>query len=206
MKKTLIALMIFALSSSTAAAEQGSPAPWSFGGGVGGFSPSGGSGQLKNQSGQYALTVDANYRQSEHFAWGFSLSFYDQRLDTPAHLVAPTFSTINGRASINSTGFSGTAKWVTGSDRWESFAGGGIGLFHNEMTVTGSTFGFLGEDTRTSNDLGLLLLAGVTFRTEGNSLFGIEWRQLKMKASFGDFTTGNAEIGGSSVMLTWHKN
>lgn len=203
-------LLILSLAGGAAAEEHFGP-HWTFGGGVGSFTPAGGDARLGRREGEFALFVDAGYRASRHLAWGVDYLFFSQEVDTPAGVAPPTFGTLDRRAGITGSGLSATAKWIVssgmfGGDRLEGWLGGGLGIFRSTFRVTGQLFGFPGASEEKSNDIGLQLLVGASYRTAAGSLFGIEWRRLELDASFGQFVPGGkVALGGRSVLLTWRQ-
>lgn len=195
----ILALLFAGVGPAAAQLREGD---WSVGVGLGKYSPAD-DGRLANRQGELSFAIDFSRRVSESFEWGFDIHYFSQETDTPAHLVAPLFGTLDRRASISASGFGGTAKWVIGGPAGQAYLGGGLGLYRSEMRVTGSVFGFPGEHKDSSMGLGLQVIAGASLQTAPGTLLGLEWRTLRLDANFGELTRGSVDIGGSSVMLSW---
>jgi outer membrane protein W len=196
-------ILALAMTSWGAHAQQEvTSSPWSFGIGVGGFDPDDGAGRLKNQSGQYALALDANYRYSNYLSFAFDIFASEQRFDTPPTVTAPFFGTVDGRARISGGGFNAVAKFGIPVGRMEPYVGAALGLYFNSMIVTGSVLGLPARAEVHDSGLGEQLLAGVNFRIADYWALGVEYRRTFLKADFGSLSDGEVDIGGNSVMAT----
>ena len=196
-------LLLLAMMSCGAHAQQAVKSlPWSFGVGVGGFDPDDGAGQLKNQSGQYSLALDATYRYSNYLSFAFDIFANEQRFDTPPTVTAPFFGTVDGRARISGGGFNAVAKFGIPMGRMEPYVGAALGLYFNSMIVTGSVFGLPARAEEQDSGLGEQFLAGVNFRIADYWALGVEYRRTFLKADFGSLSDGEVDIGGDSVMAT----
>lgn len=199
---TIAGLFALQLCMATPVVAEVGVGDWTVGVALGKASPED-DGRLGNRQGELAIALDFGRRASESFEWGVDFHYYGQEVDTPTHLVAPLFGSLDRRASISTTGVSGTAKWVAGNSGGQVFVGGGLGLFRSQMVVTGGVFGFPAERKDTSMGLGLQLLAGASLHTERDTLLGLEWRYLMLDANFGELTRGSVDVGGMSLMLSW---
>jgi opacity protein-like surface antigen len=200
---TLLVLLLAPVSGATLAQQEaGAAKPWSFGIGLGGFDPDDGSGQLKNQSGQYSLFLDVAYRYSENVRFAFDMFADEQRFDTPATVIAPFLGTLDGRARVSGGGFNAVAKFGMPMGRFEPYVGAAVGLYFNSMIVTGSVLGLPARAEEDDSGIGEQLLAGVNVRVSGNWSLGFEFRRTFLKADFGPLTDGEVDIGGDSYLLT----
>jgi hypothetical protein len=153
-------LLLATMSCGVHAQQEVKNLPWSFGIGVGGFDPDDGTGRLKNQSGQYALALDATYRYSNCLSFAFDVFASEQRFDTPPTVTAPFFGTVDGRARISGGGFNAVAKFGIPVGRMEPYVGAALGLYFNSMIVTGSVLGLPARAEEQDSDLGEQFLAG----------------------------------------------
>jgi opacity protein-like surface antigen len=200
--KVVLAVIFGLLSSGAWAQPETAKKPWSFGFGAGSFVPQDGTGQLRNQSGQYSLAFDASFRRSRYLSFGFDIFANDQRIDTPSTVTAPIFGTVDDRAHIAGGGFSAVAKLGLPVGRLEPYVGAGIGLYFNSMIVTGSVLGLPARAEEKDTGIGEQLLAGMSFRTSDEWLLGFEYRRTFLKAEFGPLTHGEVDLGGNSYLLT----
>lgn len=198
----LVVLMLLLVPLSCNAQATGDAGAWSFGLGVGGFDPVDGTGQLKNQSGQYALTLDATFRYTEYVSFGFDIFANEQRFDTPSAITAPLFGTVDGRSRISGGGLNAVAKLGLPLGRLEPYVGAAVGLYFNSMVVTGSIFGLPARAEEQDSGLGEQLLAGFNYRVADSWSLGVEYRHTYLKADFGQLTGGEVDVGGDSIMAT----
>jgi hypothetical protein len=113
---------------------------WSVGAGLGRFQPTD-DGRLSNRQGEFSLALDVSRRYSENIELGFDFHFMSQEIDTPSHLIPPLLGTLDRRASISTSGFAGTAKWLREGSAGRLYLGAGLGLYRATLRVSGSTLG-----------------------------------------------------------------
>ena len=170
----------------------------------GSFSPDGNP-QLRNPSGQYGLALGFGSRHSRNIAW--EIEFFDslQRVDTPSSIPPAFLTTTEGRADIDSYGLAGNVRLIYPLGRFEPYLGGGIGVYRTTLEIQRAFLGLLSSDIKKSDtDIGLQLLAGVEyhFGEKGNSV-GLQYRKLKLDASFGPEVRGKVNVGGDFIFLTF---
>lgn len=203
MKNVAWVVLVLLLPSLPCSAQAtGDAGTWSFGLGLGGFDPDDGTGQLKNQSGQYALAFDAAYRYTEYVSFGFDIFANEQRFDTPSAITAPFFGTVDGRSRISGGGFNAVAKLGLPLGRLEPYVGAAVGLYFNSMIVTGSVFGLPAQAEEQDSGLGEQLLAGFNYRVADRWSLGVEYRHTFLEADFGLLSGGKVDLGGGSIMAT----
>jgi hypothetical protein len=85
------------------------------------------------------------------------------------------------------------------------YAGGGIGMFWSDLTITGSIFGFPATRTETDMSLGQQLIAGGELAISKESRLGVEFRKVFLKANFGELTNGSVDVGGRYLALAYRR-
>ena len=170
---------------------------------AGSFNPDGNS-QLRNPSGQYGLALGFGSRYSRHVAWEVEFFNHAQRVDTPFN-VPPTFlATTEGRADIESHGLAGNVRLIYPVGRFEPYVGGGIGVYRTTLEIQRCFVIFCSDIKKSDSDIGLQLLAGMEyhFGERGNSV-GLQYRKLKLDASFGPEVRGTVHVGGDFLLVTF---
>ena len=170
----------------------------------GSFSPDGNS-QLRNPSGQYGLALGFGSRFSPNVAWEIEFLNSLQRVDTPFSVQPAFLTTTEGRADIDTYGLAGNVRFIYPLGRFEPYLGGGIGFYRTTLEVQQAFLGFLSSEIEKSdNGVGLQLLAGMEyhFGEKGNSV-GLQYRKLKLDASFGPEVQGKVNVGGDFIFLTF---
>lgn len=170
----------------------------------GSFDPEGNS-QLRNPSGQYGLALGFGSRHSRHVAWEVEFFNHSQRVDTPFGVPPAFLTTTEGRADIDSYGLAGNVRFIYPVGRFEPYVGGGIGYYRTTLEVQRAFLGLFSSDIKKSDsDIGLQLLAGMEyhFGEKGNSV-GLQYRKLKLDASFAPEVPGKVNVGGDFLFVTF---
>ena len=181
-------------------------APWYVSGGAGAFKPQSAAGQLENRDGDYSLMLNVGYRYSRYLSFEFDIWAFEQDVDTPATVGPPLFGTLDARGDLSGGSLGAVVKlgWPIG--RFEPYVGVGGGVYFSTLRLTGSLFGLPATREEDDTSLGTQWLAGADLMLSRQWSVGFEFRRTFLKASFGDLTSGEVEIGGDSLMLTarWH--
>lgn len=180
--------------------EAAQASPYYFSLGIGGFRPDT-NGQLGNQQGNYSLQLGGGRRITPNFAWEMDLTTYQQDLDTPSTITAPVFGTKDPRSTLSTTGIAGTAMFIQPFEALEIHAGLGLGLYAVRFRTTGQQFGLPVQLTRDQNSLGWHATAGISLKVANQLRVGLDYRQLKVRASFDDAAPGHIEAGGGAWFL-----
>lgn len=176
------------------------PSPYYFHLGIGGYRPDVNA-QLGNQQGLYSLLFGGGRRITPNFAWEIDLSTHQQELDTPGTITAPVFGSKDPRSTLSTTGIAGTAMFTRAFEALEIHAGLGLGLYAVRFKATGQQFGLPVQLTRDQNSVGWHASAGVSLKVSDKLRVGLDYRQLKVQASFSDIAPGNIEAGGAAWFM-----
>lgn len=201
-RRALATALLLGAAGATAQplAEATQASPYYFHLGLGGYLPDT-NGQLSNQQGHYSLQLGGGRRITPNFAWEMDLTTYQQGLDTPGTITAPVFGTKDPRSTLSTTGIAGTAMLIQPFEALEIHAGLGLGLYTVRFKTTGQQFGVPVQLTRDQNSLGWHATAGMSLKVANQLRVGLDYRQLKVQASFGDVAPGNIEAGGGAWFL-----
>lgn len=180
--------------------EAARASPYYFHLGIGGYLPDVNA-QLSNQQGHYGLQLGGGRRITPNFAWEMDLSTYQQDLDTPGTITAPVFGTKDPRSTLTTTGIAGTAMFIQPFEALEIHAGLGLGVYAVRFKTTGQQFGVPVQLTRDQNSLGWHATAGISLKVANQLRVGLDYRQLKVQASFSDVAPGTVEAGGGAWFL-----
>jgi opacity protein-like surface antigen len=180
--------------------EAAQASPYYFHLGLGGYRPDT-NGQLGNQQGHYGLQLGGGRRITPNFAWEMDLTTYQQELDTPSTITAPVFGTKDPRSTLSTTGIAGTAMFIQPFEALEIHAGLGLGLYAVRFKTTGQQFGVPVQLTRDQNSLGWHATVGMSLKVANQLRVGVDYRQLKVQASFADVAPGTIEAGGGAWFL-----
>jgi opacity protein-like surface antigen len=167
---------------------------WYLGGGIGGYWEESNS-QLRNQDGQLGGFFSGGYRATSYMALEIDgLSSY-QRIDTP-----PTVSSSNGRSRLTTSGVGGVVKFILPLDRFELYAGGGVGAYNTTLRTKDNPF----TDEEHVTDFGYQGLLGVDYFITRNFSVGLEYRRFKLDADLGPtIPGGKLDAGGDFLFATF---
>lgn len=166
---------------------------WYLGGGVGGYWEESNS-QLQHQEGQFGGFFSGGYRATPNIALEIdALSSY-QRLDTP-----PAVSSSHERSRLTSSGVGGVVKFVLPLNRFELYAGGGVGVYNTALRVRNSPF----RDEDNDTDFGYQGLIGADFFVTRNFSMGLEYRRFKLDAKLEPSIPGKIDAGGDFLFMTF---
>jgi len=168
---------------------------WYLGGGVGGYWEESNS-QLRNQDGQFGGFFSGGYRFAPNIAFEIDgLSSY-QRIDTP-----PTVSSSHGRSRLTTTGVGGVVKFILPLDRFELYAGGGVGAYNTSLRTKDNPFR---DDEENDTDFGYQGLLGVDYFVTRNFSVGLEYRKFKVDADLAPIIPGDKlDAGGDFAFVTF---
>lgn len=171
---------------------------------AGAFAPDGNS-QLRNQSGQYGLSLGFGSRFAPNWSWEIDFLMAEQRLDTPAAFRSPVFlTTTSGRSTISSFGLGGGVKYSLPLGRFEPYLGGGIGFYRTTLKVPRQQLLFISNDVkRNDSGIGFQFLAGADVHFGARSALGLQYRKLDLKAQFGTEVPGEVRVGGDFLFLQY---
>ena len=165
---------------------------WYLGGGVGGFWEDSNT-QMQNQSGQYGAFVAGGYRLSPNIALELEASLSSQRFDTPR-----TIPTSASRSYLDSAGIGGNVKFILPLDRFELYAGVGLGAYSTQLRANGSTYDVTQDDA----NIGYQALLGADYFVSRKISIGLEYRKLYLTADFGPTIPGTIDVGGEFLFAT----
>jgi len=146
--------------------------------------------------------LGAGYQFSKYFSVDVDVWSTEQRIDTPATIVAPTLGSPDSRASINTSALSVIAKFGWPIGGFEPYIGAGGGVFYSRLYVSGTVLGASASLEETDTNFGGLVLGGVKYRFSPGWAVGAEFRRASVKANFGSVIPGDANVGGNSAMAT----
>ena len=161
-------------------------------------------GQLEGEGSSYGLVLGLGMPVREYLAVDAEVAVYSSKYNTPP-LTAPFGGSIDTRMRVTSSGIAGNARAFYEFSGGTLYAGGGIGMYWSDLTVTGTIFGFPATRTETDMSLGHQLMAGGELAISKQSRLGVEYRRVFLKANFGELTNGSVDVGGRYVALTYRR-
>ena len=161
-------------------------------------------GQLDGEGSSFGLVLGLGMPVRTYLAVDVEIAAYTSKYNTPP-LTAPFGGSIDTRMRVTSSGIAGNARAFYEFSGGTLYAGGGIGMFWSDLTVTGTIFGFPATRTETDMSLGLQLMAGGELAISKESRLGVEYRRVFLKANFGELTNGSVDVGGRYVALTYRR-
>ena len=165
---------------------------WYLGGGVGGFWEDSNS-QLQNQNGQVGGFLSGGYRLSPNLALEIDGLFSSQEID-----ALPTIPTTSGSTYLNSAGIGGVVKFILPLNRFELYAGAGLGVYTTELHAEGSSYDATQDDT----NVGYQALLGADYFISRRLSVGLEYRIFKLRADFSPTIPGTIDAGGNFLFAT----
>lgn len=192
-----IVIAFGALSPPALADSTGMFAPervgrWYLGGGIGAFWEDSND-QLQNQNGRAGAFVSGGYRMALNLALEIDALFASQEVGRVAALPVTPDHTY-----LNSAGIGGVAKFILPLNRFELYAGGGLGIYTSQLRAEGSTYTVTQDDT----NFGIQGLLGADYFFSRTISLGLEYRKLKLRADFGPTLAGKVDAGGDFLLAT----
>ena len=193
----LIALSFFGAFAAPALAQTEMFAPdrvgnWYLGGGLGLFDEEDNAG-IANPDGEFGAAFSGGYRLAPNVALEIDGLLSHQEFDTPASAGGAR------RSDLFTNGVGGVVKLILPLNRFELYAGAGLGLYTSRVEIDGPSLEADEDDT----DLGYQLLAGADFFVSRRISVGVEYRKFKLDADFGStLPGGNVDAGGDFVFAT----
>ncbi|MGD8560416.1 MAG: outer membrane beta-barrel protein [Gammaproteobacteria bacterium] len=158
-----------------------------------------------------------NYKGGGPLEWGIGLGKYInntfsvegtfeywgerfERLNSP---IIP--GTENNVIQAGGLGLSFSGIYNYHQNDFGSYLGGGVGLFVTGILVTEPGSGLLTTEGAPSDKLllGFHLKLGLDYRIQDAHRIGIEIKRLSLKADFGQYTNGEADVGGTYILFMY---
>jgi opacity protein-like surface antigen len=173
------------------------------GGGLGGFSEESNA-QMPGANGKGAGFFGVGFRASPYVAVEAELIGWKQDFPTTAGIItAAQFSSQDARTDISTGGLGGLVKVFLPLDRVDLYAGAGLGLYSTTLKVSGTSGGGAPiKIDETDDDVGYQLLLGADVYVSRRITVGLEYRWLKLDASFEPFLAGKIDAGGQFLFAT----
>jgi opacity protein-like surface antigen len=169
---------------------------------------------LQGQRGNLGWIAGGGYRFSPSLSFEVGVLIASQRLDTPASAApAPgTFKDGTLRTSIGTGGLNIAAKYSFSLGRIEPYVGAGVGRYTTRFRTTSEASSCLQncEDTgprvdRISRNTGYHAVLGADYHLRAQDVIAVEFRYLKLDASFEDTVPGKVKAGGSFLWLGYRR-
>jgi len=213
-----IAIALCVLGPPPAAAQSAAPAPQINGRpyGFGGFALFGpdGNDSLQRQRGDLGWFAGGGYRFSPSLSFELGVLIASQRLDTPAS-AAPAPGTFKGgslKTRMGTGGVNIAVKYSFSLGSVEPYVGAGVGRYSTRFRTTSEASSCLQncEDTgprvdRDSRDTGYHVVLGADYHMRARDVIAVEFRYLKLDASFDDIVPGKVKAGGSLLWLGYRR-
>lgn len=197
----LAAIPLEALAQSSGMFAPERVGRWYLSGGLGGFSEESNS-QLANQDGDFGFSVSGGYRLTPYIALEVDALLAHQDFDTPTTIPAPFMGSVDSRADLYSNGIGVLVKFILPLNRVELYAGVGLGAYVSTLRVEGTVLGAPAVVEDDDTDIGYHALVGADFFVSRHVSLGLEYRRLKLDASFGALIPGNVDTGGDLFLAT----
>jgi opacity protein-like surface antigen len=207
-----------ALSPQPAAAQSPAPAPQSNGKayGFGGFALFGPdhNDSLQGQRGDLGWFAGGGYRFSPGLSFEVGVLIASQRLDTPASAApAPgTFKDGTLRTDMVTGGLNIAAKYSFSLGRIEPYVGAGVGRYSTRVRTTSEASSCAQNCADTGPRVDLLSKAtgyhavlGADYHLRAQDVLAVEFRYLKLDASFEDIIPGKFKAGGGFLWLGYRR-
>ena len=165
---------------------------WYIGGGVGGYAEDSNS-QLQNQDGQFGGFLSGGYRLSPNVALEIDGLFSSQKIGR-----LPTIPTTSGDTYLDSAGIGGVVKFILPLNRFELYAGAGLGVYTTQLHAEGSSYDATQDDT----NVGYQALLGADYFISRRLSVGLEYRIFKLRADFSPTIPGTIDAGGNFLFAT----
>lgn len=119
---------------------------------------------------------------------------------------SPTISgTENNVIQAGGVGLSFSGIYNYHLNNFSSYLGGGAGLFATGILVTEPGSGLLTTEGAPSDKLllGYHLKLGLDYQIQDAHRIGVEIKRLSLKADFGQYTNGEADVGGTYILFMY---
>lgn len=118
---------------------------------------------------------------------------------------AVILGTENNVIQVGGLGLSISAIYNFTSNPFHGYLGLGAGYFLTGILVTEPGTGLLGEEGTPSDKLlpGYHAVIGFDYRVSGGHKLGVEIKHRILNADFGQYTNGEADVGGSYLLLMY---
>lgn len=159
--------------------------------------------KLENESGGFTFGGGLSIKLPKTKHLSFDLEFWITERDYDTTIPAPSFSVIDERMTLTTGALLfGLRGFYPSGGPFRVYGTGGIGLYKSVLSVWGSTLGLPG--TIEDEDMSFGLHAGGGLEVVIGSFFlGADYRHWFLEGSFGTFGTGNVDIGGDYIGISF---
>ena len=203
-RDTLLLLTCFAcLLPGIAAGQAGErqAGRWYIGGGLGGFAEEDNA-QISGQDPEFSAFFSGGFRASPYVAIEATAMNWYQDFSTPASISPGVLPTADARTDLTTFGVGALVKFIVPLESVDFFAGAGLGVYTTNLNVKGTSGGASVEIDENDTDLGIQAVLGVDVFVSNRISLGLEYRWLKLDATFQPFIADDLDVGGQFFFAT----